>query len=94
MRVKKPTPLQIQMIKYFRDQVPAGKSVKLEKLIEVFGSRYYANARKHVSDRVHRLYRSGWLDKEKRGYYKLGKGPRYTRSSFDIEDPDQLDLFS
>ena len=64
------------------------REVTAKEIVNRFKGMYYANGRKHVYDRIARLYKSNWLVKVSRGVYRVGTGQKTV-----IEDKSQLKLF-
>lgn len=76
------TDRQREIIKFIRNH--DNVEVKLNDIVKQFEGWYYCNGRKHVSDIVFRMLKSGKLLKPRHGYYKLNDNPL---------DPNQMNIF-
>lgn len=85
------TDRQRQIMKFIREH--NGEAVKLSEIIEKFKHWYYCNARKHISDIMYRMIKSGKLVKPDRGYYKINEEPIWTDGKDNPVDPNQVNMF-
>lgn len=87
--MSKITERQRHIINFIRNH--EDESVKLNDIVNEFKGWYYHNGRKHVSDIVFRMLKSGKLVKPKHGYYKLNDNP--SKPFKGETDPNQTNLF-
>ena len=85
------TDRQREIIKFIREH--PNDEVKLNEIVKKFQHWYYCNGRKHVSDIVFRMLKSGKLLKPKHGYYKLNENPVFFKPDDTPIDPDQINIF-
>ena len=68
-------------------------TVKLIEVVNEFKHWYYANGRKHVSDIMFRMYKSGKVTRPKHGHYKLRDVFPAGVNESEIVDENQLNIF-
>jgi hypothetical protein len=82
----KPSEKQLTIMLYLHDKGLVSKKQMMEDLrVEYW---YYHNAAKHFGDILSRMVNSGFIQREKKGYFKLVLSNRVTKS-----DEKQLNLF-
>ena len=79
------------IFKFIKDNEP--NDTKLNDIVKSFGCWYYCNGRKHISDIVFRMFKSGKLLKPRRGYYSINYNYKGHSINKDEVAENQIDMF-
>lgn len=82
---------QKKIFEFIKSNEP--EATKLNEIVLKFDFWYYCNGRKHVSDIVFRMFKSGKLLKPKNGYYSVNYKYNGSRINKDEVSENQLNIF-